>query len=195
MGVPIQHGGSHETQGTHNRLIRLSDDQYLEVIAINPAGKKPSHPRWFDLDNPTLQSAIVDIPQLISWAVRVSDIKQVIQIPPYDQYIVHSLSRGDLHWQAALTPDGRLPEGGILPLAIQWQVDLIPPKRLPDRGCKINELTIRHPNSKLIESKLTAMGLATPISIYQEDQAQLIVDLQIPNGSVRLCSSMWPDVK
>lgn len=189
MGAPAEPGGDHQSQGTHNRLVRLDDDQYLEVISVNPAREKPGHPRWFDLDNPELQLKIVAAPQLITWAVRVPDIEKLTQIPPYDQCVIQNLCRNDLRWRAALTANGQLMEGGILPLPIQWQVDNTPPHRLPDSGCKISTVTIMHPDSKSIKEKFTTMGLASPISVRRGEKAQLIVDLETPNGSVRLCSS------
>ena len=36
LGVALQPGGEHPRMGTHNQLLRLGDDCYLEVIAANP---------------------------------------------------------------------------------------------------------------------------------------------------------------
>ena len=189
LGAPTEEGGDHLTQGTHNRLVRLSDDQYLEVISINPCGQKPAHPRWFELDSSEMQTRIATSPRLITWAVRVSDINQIIQIPPYDQCDVQSLFRGDLRWKVALTPDGRLLEGGILPLTIEWQGDVTPPHRLSDSGCKIQTVTIHHPDTERIERTFAALGLATPVSVHKGKSTQLLAELQTPNGGARLCSS------
>ncbi len=36
LGVDMPFGGEHPKIGTHNHLIQLGDDVFLEVIAINP---------------------------------------------------------------------------------------------------------------------------------------------------------------
>ena len=41
LGVPLAGGGKHDRMGTHNRLLRLGSDAYLELIAIDPAARLP----------------------------------------------------------------------------------------------------------------------------------------------------------
>jgi hypothetical protein len=36
--------------GTHNRLLKLGEGFYLELIAIDPQAPPPGRPRWFGLD-------------------------------------------------------------------------------------------------------------------------------------------------
>jgi hypothetical protein len=43
---------------------------YLEIIAIDPDGVAPPHPRWFGLDEPALQRALEAGPRLIHWVAR-----------------------------------------------------------------------------------------------------------------------------
>ena len=45
LGVEIPKGGLHKTMGTHNHLMQLGDNTYLEVIATNPEGITPDQPR------------------------------------------------------------------------------------------------------------------------------------------------------
>ncbi|WP_393939598.1 VOC family protein [Piscinibacter sakaiensis] len=49
-GCAPEGGGAHPHMGTHNRLLRLGDHCYLEVIAIDPAAPPPARARWFGLD-------------------------------------------------------------------------------------------------------------------------------------------------
>jgi hypothetical protein len=44
LGVPLQPGGQHSAMGTHNRLLRLGADSYLELIAIDPSLPAPVRP-------------------------------------------------------------------------------------------------------------------------------------------------------
>ena len=58
LGVAPQPGGKHERMGTHNCLLKLGPELYLEIIAIDPEGKTPSQPRWFDLDSPGMRAEL-----------------------------------------------------------------------------------------------------------------------------------------
>mgnify|MGYP003429796684 CR=1 FL=1 len=77
-GVAPRPGGQHAAMGTHNALVRLGERVYLELIAIDPGLPRPARPRWFDLDDAAMQSALGDQPRLIAWAVRTSDIERAV---------------------------------------------------------------------------------------------------------------------
>src|SRR5713101_8875649 len=70
LGIAPQAGGEHARMGTRNRLLKLGDSLYLEVISPDPAAPKPGRPRWFQLDE--LQADAP--PRLATWVVRTSDI-------------------------------------------------------------------------------------------------------------------------
>jgi catechol 2,3-dioxygenase-like lactoylglutathione lyase family enzyme len=53
LGVKLAQGGKHARMGTHNRLLGLGDNFYLELIAIDPDAVAPGRPRWFGLDGRT----------------------------------------------------------------------------------------------------------------------------------------------
>jgi len=47
-GVRLPKGGSHPLMGTHNHLSALSEDEFFEIIAIDPQAPGVDRPRWFN---------------------------------------------------------------------------------------------------------------------------------------------------
>ncbi len=62
LGMEPQPGGQHTRIGTHNALLSLGADCYLEVIAIDPELPTPNRPRWFGLDQIDIQSQLEHSP-------------------------------------------------------------------------------------------------------------------------------------
>ena len=71
LGVTLPPGGRHARMGTHNRLLRIGTGAYLELIAIDPKSAPPGHPRWFELDEPSMQVRLAGGPRLVHWVARV----------------------------------------------------------------------------------------------------------------------------
>lgn len=44
LGIEIPYGGVHGRMGTHNHIMQLGSDMFLEVIAINPDADAPKRP-------------------------------------------------------------------------------------------------------------------------------------------------------
>src|SRR6187455_2140086 len=51
LGVEPVTGGKHSLMGTHNCLLRIGEDVFMEVIAIDPDAPQPAVKRWFGLDD------------------------------------------------------------------------------------------------------------------------------------------------
>jgi hypothetical protein len=82
LGVEVPPGGKHERMGTHNRLMRLGDDLYFELIAIDPTAPSPGRPRWFALDEPWQRARIAERPRPIAWVARSADIAAELAANP-----------------------------------------------------------------------------------------------------------------
>ena len=65
--------GYHDFMGTHNRVLRIGNNVYLEVIAIDPNCKSPDRERWFNLDNSILQEKLKKNPQVIGYVIETYD--------------------------------------------------------------------------------------------------------------------------
>ena len=116
FGVPFNVGGEHPVMGTHNRLLRLQADIYLEVIAANPTAL-PQRTRWFSMDDPKTKLRLNKEIHPLCWVLQVEDIHQARKNCGYDPGEVINMSRGDLEWQITVPTDGGLAEGGHLTCA------------------------------------------------------------------------------
>gem|GEM_PF-61313 len=185
LGLRPQEGGEHAAQGTHNRVLRLGEDCYLEVIAINPHALKPSHPRWFELDSEAMQERLRRKPLLLTWAVRTDRIEQLADRSIAPLGSVTAMSRDNLRWLLTITEGGRLPGGGILPFLIQWDKTVHPASRMMDAGCSLVSLRGFHPQTDEILAALRSLGADQLISlepIPSHETPRLAALIQTPSG-------------
>ena len=75
--------GCHKDMGTHNRVIRISERVYLEVIAIDPKARNLNNRKWFNLDNSKLQSKLKKSPQIIGYVIENNDMSIVKYYDPF----------------------------------------------------------------------------------------------------------------
>ena len=121
LGVDPPKGGSHPEMGTHNHLLRLGDDFYLEVIATDPDARRPTHRRWFGLDDRAAVERHWRAGHHVrGYAVRCRDVAATIGSQADTFGAPVEVSRGDRRWTFAVRPDGELPLDGALPCLIDW---------------------------------------------------------------------------
>lgn len=175
LGVSLAGGGEHPLMGTHNRLLGLGD-VYLEVISVNPDAPAPAHPRWFDLDN------FSGAPRLTNWICRTDDMVTQIAASPDGVGLPVSLRRGDLRWQMAVPPDGKLPFDNIYPAMIQWYGAAHPATRLPDIGCRLRAFEVIHPQAAALRAALVDTFDDPRVSISYGEEAGYRAEIQTPHG-------------
>ena len=116
--------GYHRDMGTHNRVIRISERVYLEVIAIDPEISNLNNRKWFNLDNSKLQSKLKKSPQIIGYVIENNEIN----ITKYQDPFFES-SRDIYKWQFSMPTsnnnilDSEIIESGIIPSLISWESD------------------------------------------------------------------------
>jgi len=114
--------GYHKDMGTHNRVIRISEKVYLEVVAIDPKKKNIKNRKWFNLDNSNLQSKLKKLPQIIGYVIE-NDNKNINKY--YDPFF--EASRDCFKWKFAMPTfnndilDNQIIEAGIIPSLISWK--------------------------------------------------------------------------
>jgi len=161
LGVPLAPGGVHPTMGTHNRLLSLGPDEYLEVIAIDPGAVPPGRARWFDLDR------FSGPPRLGSWICRTEDLAQAQALAPPGTGVPIPLQRGDFRWTMAVPDDGILPFDGVFPALIAWVGTAHPAPRLPDQGVRLRGLEVAHPRPEALRTALTHLMSDPRVTVVQ----------------------------
>ena len=183
LGVRMEDGGRHEAFGTHNALLRLGAESYLEVIAVDPDAAVPARPRWFELGSPQQVGRLASGPALVHWVVGVS--RAALGQADNSHGVPMDLSRGDNRWTLTVPDDGSLPMGGVLPSLIAW--DTPPPAgSLPDRGLELRQLALTTPDAGRLRAGLEALDLVASPVVVEADQPSLAAILQTPLGLVTI---------
>ena len=116
--------GYHKDMGTHNRVIRISERVYLEVIAIDPKSSNLSNKKWFNLDNSKLQFKLKQSPQIIGYVIENNNMNISKYYDPFFES-----SRDIYEWQFAMPTfnnnilDREIIEAGMIPSLISWKSD------------------------------------------------------------------------
>ena len=189
LGVAIPVGGKHQSMATHNLVMQLGNDAYLEVVAIDPEGQTPRHPRWFGLDTPHMRAAVKQQPRLITWVINTTDLASLANQAGFDIGTPTKLSRDNLSWEFALPDDGRLLGAGMLPYCIRWHSSPHPAQGMVDKGCLLQELTIHHNRPHWLSDRLDAIEAGHLIHIEplpDNETAYLSATIDTPNGSIIL---------
>lgn len=180
LGVPLQPGGEHAIFHTHNTLLGLEGDLYLEAIAVNPNAPTPDRPRWFDLDH------FSGAPRLTNWICRCDDLDATLAGLPDGFGVPVDLQRGDLRWRMAVPLDGMLPYDNCAPALIEWLGDAHPAPRLTQQGCRITALEVHHPQASVLGALLAPILADGRIS-FHIGKAKLAAQIATPEGDAHLC--------
>jgi hypothetical protein len=179
LGVPLEQGGEHDVFYTHNTLLGLEDDLYLEAIAANPDAPVPDRARWFDLDRFT------GPPRLTNWICRCDDLDATQAALPEGFGTPVALKRGDLRWRMAVPVDGVLPFDNCAPALMQWLGDARPALRLRQRDCRLTSFEVRHPDADAL-AELLAPVLADGRISFRTGAPQLCAKFTTAKGPATL---------
>jgi hypothetical protein len=177
LGVPLEQGGVHPAMGTHNRLLSLGQQEYLEVIAIDPDAPRPGHPRWFALDD------FRGAPRPCAWIARTPALMPALARAPRGAGQPHALARGDFAWDMAIPDTGLLPFGGLFPALIAWKSKAHPAHALPDRGIRLRRLVLSHPKAAALRAALAPLIEEARVAITLGAEPHLAAEFDTPAGA------------
>ena len=178
--------GKHSLMATHNRLARLQNSAYMEIIATDPSATFPKsctrEKRWFSLDSSKTKRRLSLAPQPLCWVVAVNNIEQTASNCGYEPGRVAEMSRDDFRWKLTVPDSGELSENGVLPVLIEWPKGKNPADVMPESNLVLKQITLFHPSPNFIEHILSAMGISGPIKI-KLGKPEIQFTFKTPNGN------------
>ena len=163
LDIKLSEVGYHDFMGTHNRVVKVDKDVYLEVIAIDPSSKSPNENRWFNLDNPILQKKLEYSPQMIGYVIETKD-KEILKhfCTPI------KASRGNYKWNFAMPNlesnffNKELIENGIIPSLINWK------SNKPVYEMKNNQLSLKKIEIEILDNQMQYKKIIESIGIIEK---------------------------
>lgn len=181
LGVKPSKGGAHPGVGTHNMLIGMGANCYIEVIAPDPAQPDPPHPRPFDLDDASVRTMLEAEPRLIAYVASTLALDAVVaRLGPAQAGQAREMSRGDLTWRMAFPPQ-RQDMDNLIPPLIQWNGDRAA-KHIRDSGWRLTALEAEHPEAQSVIQALTARGLGDAVKVRQSPHPRMVAQLRHRDG-------------
>lgn len=186
FGITMSPGGKHPRMGTHNALLKVGPQHYLEVIAADPEQPAPNRDRWFGLDH--LRQAAT--PTLVTWVARTTSIHETVQASPWNPSSVETMNRGTFQWSITIPSHAEWIQNSHLPLLIQWGDERHPTDLLPDAPIRLMSLQIFDPQPEELQTMLDRMSF--PENEHRPDvragDAELRAEFQTPRGRVVVSS-------
>lgn len=187
LGVEVPAGGKHPSMGTHNRLMRVGEGVFLEIIAVDPAAGPPARRRWFALDDPAMAARLKRRPGLIAWVAGTTELEASLRRCPEDLGRPVDVRRDDLRWRIAVRDDGAIPGQGALPILIRWPDGPHPSASMTDLGIRLVRLAVGHPQPDRIAACLSALGGKGLVDVTRTDGApRLEAVFRLADGAVRM---------
>ena len=163
LDIKLSEVGYHDFMGTHNRVVKVDKNIYLEVIAIDPSSKSPNEKRWFNLDNPILQRKLEHSPQMIGYVIETKD-KEIFKhfCTPIKAY------RGNYKWNFAMPNlesnffKKELIENGIIPSLINWK------SNKPVHEMKNNQLCLNKIEIEILDNPMQYKKIIETIGVIEK---------------------------
>lgn len=180
FGVRASGGGQHVGQGTHNRLLALGPETYLEIVAPDPRQPEPSAPRPYGVDG-------VTSPGLVGWALTCADISRARSAADANGFDPGEVIGGQRRTASGDVMRWRLTRNaltaGVVPFLISWG-DTPSPAISAPAGLALESLHVEHPDPAAIAARLRALG--ADVEVRPGPAAALVARIAGPTGSHEL---------
>jgi hypothetical protein len=183
LDIDVPFGRIHPYMGTHNHLLRLGDDIYLEIVAADPGTPPPAWPRWFGLDNGQAVRAAWDSGRrLRAWVARTANMDAVL--PRHEAIVGRKtlLSAGGVSFSFSIPPGGALPGGGVAPSVIDRGDRPVPAASMPDLGASLRTFTIEHPDPGEVAALYQTLQVEGAPQVREGPSLRYSARIQTPGG-------------
>ena len=152
-GVRPQLGGENRGRGTHNALVSLGSQCYLEIVA--PISTQPDS---------TLTSLLTKNELTpLNWALRTRDIEGLVALLRARGFAISDPKSGSrvrpdstvVSWQIARLQDSTL---SVAPFFIEWSVASPHPGSTSPPGCTLSDLHLVERRPERLSRLLTTLG-------------------------------------
>lgn len=182
-GVTPAFGGRHPDTGTHNSLLSLGQEKYLEIVSLDP-----SHPKAAQLPEETPPEFT---PRLFAFGVRTYDlapVEQLVKVSGLKVEHLHDITRQSpdgqtLTWQTVVV--GGHDFGNLVPFFTRCG-DMIHPSETAPKGCELLGFSVGHRRHQELSRLYAALEINVPV--FESEQPQLRAVLATPKGEVVLDS-------
>lgn len=184
LGIDMPQGGQHPQMGTHNLLLRLGDEAFLEVIAVDPSASRPMRPRWFGLDDAeSVKTAWRNGCRLRGWVAQTDNFDGLLAEHGSLLGRKECISRGDRDWLFSVPADGSLPAEGIAPSIIDWGERKNPASNMLDLGYSLVSFEVEHPDPEHVMRLYKSLNLIDHPIITRGSYLRYCAVIKAPDGS------------
>lgn len=180
-GVLCTTGGKHPQFGTHNALLKIGKEIYLEVLAPDPSNPK-TEKRWMGVD-------LIQEPRITRLALKSRNIDQEAAL-----LAAHKTGHGKIQKGKRQKPDGTLlewmltcplatPEIEALPFLIDWGNSAHPVTGMK-ADCNLKDITLFSPESSSIQDLYGQLGQS--ITVFSGTENKIQLTLETPKGILTL---------
>lgn len=163
LDLDVPFGQRHAYMGSHNHLLQLGDSVYLEIVALDPAGRSPGRPRWFGLDDQkSLRAAWEAGRRLRGWVARTDAIDAVLAGREALFGRKGALPFVDPVFDFAIPDDGSLPLEGALPSIIDRRGKARSMATIADLGARLKSLVLEHPEPAAVSQLYEELSVDRP---------------------------------
>ena len=182
VGMKAAVGGPHPGMGTHNTLMSLGADVYLEIIGPDPGQPDPPGGRPFAIDQ-TSEGRLVTFAVHASVGETIGDVTASMSACGEDPGPISSMSRvkpdgEEIGWSLTMSAGP-----GLVPFVIDWGSTTHPATVTPT-GCTLVSLAGTHPDPGRIKALYDAIGIEADVTTGDTVTFEAMLDT--PNGRVTL---------